>query len=281
MSDVEDSFNSTGATEVAFETINTEGFPAFGVSVVGTTCGVYGRNLTMAGDPDHDRRTAPANTGVFGRGDSHGVYGVTSGVSDQDTPDFTQETGPGAGIPVVGVNNGIGPAILGDCGLIGVDFPKSEALQDVVELSSGVAGVAVSGPGLLGVSLSGDPRADAFVDEVVPGREFTDGTNVRDPGVMGIGVRSPGVRGASQFDRGAVFESAFASDQIVAQIRLLPARRSNTPPGADPVAPDNVGEAGDLLALTYVDANLRQRAGLFFCIEGVSTLGTALWLRIV
>lgn len=73
-----DSFNATGGTVVTFETTSVpQALQQFGVSVVGTTCGVYGQGT--AGH-QKDRRTAPTGTGVFGSGDRQGVYGDSGGM---------------------------------------------------------------------------------------------------------------------------------------------------------------------------------------------------------
>jgi hypothetical protein len=278
MADVEDSFNSTGATVVAFETINSEGFPSFGVSVTATTCGVYGRTMSMAGDPGHDQRSAPSSTGVLGRGDGHGVYGVTSLVSDEDTPDFTQKASTVKGIGVVGVNAGDSPAMLGTNGLVGVDFTNSTALTDVVNEDMGVAGVSVSGPGVLGLSLDGNPLANPDVTDVLEIGDVGDGTTVAGAGVLGVSTTGPGVRGFSQSSRGGIFQSG-AGDELLPQVRLIPNGRFDAPPGSD-VVPPPTGASGDLLAMTYVDGNQRTRAALFFCIGGNSDLGAAVWVRL-
>jgi hypothetical protein len=82
---VEDSsFNSSGDTTVAFQTINSKGVPQIGVSANATDFGVYGEAVAAHGGPP----TTPAKTGVLGRGDKHGVYGVSGKIKDADTPDF-------------------------------------------------------------------------------------------------------------------------------------------------------------------------------------------------
>ncbi|HWE62026.1 MAG TPA: hypothetical protein VHB98_09965 [Chloroflexota bacterium] len=276
MADVEDSFNTTGPTVVAFETLNTAGIPAFGVSAAGSTCGVYGQGASVA----HDRRTSPSLTGVLGRGDFHGVYGITSQVSDADTPDFGADPAP-PGIGVVGVNDGASPAVLGNNGIVGAALASSTAMTDLTLQQIGIAGVNLSGPGIVGISFSGDATADLNVHDTLLGREFHDGTNAADAGVEGLSARGPGIRGVSRHDRGGVFQSATAGDGIVAQLRLFPAGPALLVPGEAPQPPADAGEAGDLLALTYIDGNRRTRASLWFCIEGVSTYGTAVWQRVV
>src|SRR6516225_5782908 len=90
MSEGSDSFNATGPTLVAFETTSADVpvLQQFGVSVVGTNCGVYGQGTD--GD-QKDRHRAPAATGVFGRGDTHGVYGISGSVDDEVPSRFVLE----------------------------------------------------------------------------------------------------------------------------------------------------------------------------------------------
>jgi hypothetical protein len=267
------SFNSSGDTVVAFKTINTKGRPEFGVSVDADVCGVYGQGGTP---PPHDPTASPVGTGVLGRGDFHGVYGVSARINDVDTPGFVPTP---AGIGVVGVNNGDSPAILADNGILKSD--RTVAIEDLTQQQMGVAAVTRSGPGVFGLSLSNDLSEDPHVHDTVLGNEFHDNTNVQDAGVAGLSLRGPGVRGVSWHDRGGVFESAQGGGAIVAQLRLFPTQPAIMVPGAPPQPDGDTGEAGDLLALNYIDANRRTRASLWFCVEGVSTFGTAVWVRLV
>jgi hypothetical protein len=69
------SFNASGPTVVAFETITGAEDRAFGVSVVANVCGVFGQGAASPASPQ-DNRTSPTGTGVLGIGELHGVYGV-------------------------------------------------------------------------------------------------------------------------------------------------------------------------------------------------------------
>lgn len=269
------SFNSSGDAVVAFQTINSKGRPAFGVSADASQCGVYGEGV----DVPHDPTAAPSLTGVLGRGDFHGVYGISSQISDDDTPDFGGSGVPGIG--VIGVTAGDTPAILGNNGIVGEDFADSTAMTDLTLQQIGIAGVNRVGPGVFGLSLSDDLAHDPNIGLAIQGGEFGDRTNVRDAGVEGLSLRGPGVRGVSRYDRGGVFQSATPDNGIVAQLRLFPVTPNFMVPGADPEPPSDMGEAGDLLALTYIDGNQRTRASLWFCIEGVSTYGSTVWVRLI
>jgi hypothetical protein len=276
------SFNSSGDTVVSFATINSKGRPAFGVSADADTCGVYGQGGPTP-PPHSPTPPRPGGTGVLGRGEFHGVYGVSAAIDDADTPEFGSGAGPG--IAVVGVNKGESPAILADNGILSSD--SSRAMDDLPLEQMGVAGITRRGPGVFGVSLgdgpSDDLRTDPQLDATVKGTEFTDVTqpNVPHAGVMGLSMHGPGVRGVSRFDRGGVFESAQEGDSVVAQLRLFPTQSGVLE--LEPRPPRDAGEAGDLLALSYVDGNLRIRASLWFCAEGVSTSPdrTADWRQIV
>jgi hypothetical protein len=271
----DDSFNSTGETVVAFETINTRGTPDFGVSVIGATCGVYGQGTVAF----RDRRIAPSGTGVFGRGEAQGVYGVTEGVTEGGTPNFRDS--PSQGIGVVGVNQWNSPAVLGDNGILGTDFDASQAMGAVLQTRTGVAGITRSGPGMLGVSMSDDVAANPEILSSLQGTEVKDRTNVADAGAAGLSIHGPGVRGISWDNRGGVFESGRDGTSITAQVRLFPATPSTLQTEDTVQPPADRGEAGDLLALQFVDGNRRIRASLWFCIEGVSTMGSAVWVRVV
>jgi len=190
------------------------------------------------------------------------MYGISATIDDADTPDPVTDSAHV--IAVVGVSNGENPAILADNGILSSD--SSEAMVELPLQQMGVAGITRRGPGVFGVSLGDGPGDDLIEDPhlgaTVQGAEFTDVTqpNVPHTGVMGLSVHGPGVRGVSRFDRGGVFESAQEGDSVVAQLRLFPTQSGVLQ--QEPVAPRDAGEAGDLLALSYVDGNLRIRASL-------------------
>jgi len=179
MSTGDTSFNATGPTSVGFETSSTD-IPvnaAFGVSVVASKCGVYGQGTIH---DQLDRRKSPLGTGVMGRGEMHGVYGITSDVTVDATPDFnspdvTSRTSPTPPEPmgVVGVNGRTrfaqdAPAIYGDNNIltsdtIGTDNLSSAVKKTVtegIEVAVGVEGMSYHGYGILGVSLNLSPGKD-------------------------------------------------------------------------------------------------------------------------
>ena len=108
--------------------------------------------------------------------------------------------------------------------------------------------------------------------------------NISQPGVLGISASGPGVRGVGVDERGGVFESRVFDVHPLAQVRLVPTKLPDQvfPIGQDPVPPTDEGETGDLLALTYRNANNELRAALFFCTGGVHTesSGSAVWARL-
>jgi hypothetical protein len=78
---------------------------------------VYGQGTARA---ELDTRSAPTGIGVYGRGDLHGVYGVSTTLRDIEIPTLALTT-PGhpsvEPIGVVGVNAALSdnaPAIFGD-----------------------------------------------------------------------------------------------------------------------------------------------------------------------
>ena len=135
--------------------------------------------MCIGGDPAHDTRTTPTNTGVFGRSYSHGVYGITNSINDADTPDFTKvSTSPGStfafrGAGVVGVSNSTGPAVLADNGIIGVNVGLSVPLRQMCNGGKGigVASISTWGPAMFGLCCgsvaSPDPLADPDVDRII------------------------------------------------------------------------------------------------------------------
>src|SRR6516225_5881679 len=104
MASEDGSFNASGPTGVAFETITGPEDRAFGVSVKGNVCGVFGQG-TLA---SQDGRTSPKDTGVLGLGDFHGVYGVGGRPAvdiGKDAPDFSGFSPVGIG--VIGVTQSV------------------------------------------------------------------------------------------------------------------------------------------------------------------------------
>jgi hypothetical protein len=307
-----DSFNATGPTIVGFETTSADVpvLQAFGTSVVGTTCGVYGQ--ATAG-PQKDRRNAPPGTGVLGSGDTQGVLGVGFPVTSDNTPDFSS-LGPFGSFGVAGVSAGDGfpgsdaPAVFGDNSILSDELANfshvQAAVQEGVRLPAGVEGISWAGFGVCGFSLNRNADKSAATDLSLG--EFSlatnvisnivdaidDGFPVGDPfvtntappsGVLGLSVHGAGVRGGSAFDRGGIFEAATADARVVAQIRLVPQRVQL---GHDPLLPHSPllprdGQTGDLLAVVPPDANQRFfSAQLWFCERGRTGSEAAQWRRI-
>jgi hypothetical protein len=305
MAETDNSFNATGPTVVAFETTSLP-TPSqeIGASVTGTRGGVYGQSMTPA--DDRDRRVMPPGTGVYGRGLSHGVYGISGGVDDHlalapdteidDAPDFGSS--PAVPIGVVGVSDA-GPGVFGDSGILRADLmaadPGIPSLQDnsivffnevdtAHRSDAGVVGVSRAGVGVLGVSFTGATKRVAGQDP--PSAGVTDALNgLREPpGVLGLSVRGEGVHGASTRDRGGVFASARESQlnpgagPPVAQIQLVPLslplgeQRLPVPaPGWRPVDLPRDGRGGDLLVVRVLDPFSPDRnpsCSLWFCSRG-------------
>jgi hypothetical protein len=301
MASEDSSFNASGPTIVAFETITGPADRSFGVSVSGSVCGVYGQGTE--GDNQNDQIT-PQGTGVLGVGDTHGVYGATGFVDiATEAPDF----GAGPGMGVIGINQtadlGQGtPAILGLNDVLKADFDagySGAAVSDASKKPVAVEGLSRTGHGVCGLTLNltvdrtedlpNNPNVNEVLDGnlgVDPSTQLPDRT---DPaGVIGIAMTGPGLRGVSLTDRGAIFQSATIAaanedDPLaqqsppVGQIRLVPhtVALGNVSPGATPALPKH-GKMGDLLALASPDGNFQTRANLYFCF-GYDSNGSAFW----
>ncbi len=103
----------------------------------------------------------PSSTGVYGKGDFHGVYGASGTIPAGSTPDLsvlgpTQQT-----VAVVGANNDSvaahAPAILGINGILAQDLQKLQFKNDMhdllVQVPAGVEGVSRNGNGVVGSAL--------------------------------------------------------------------------------------------------------------------------------
>jgi hypothetical protein len=298
----EKDFGATGPTNVAFETLSTN-IPVdqeFGVSVVGSRCGVYGQATTHG---QKDRQGAPSGTGVFGRGESFGVYGISYNIPEDNTPKpfLSSSSGePNVSIGVVGVSDrGLSdaPAVFGDNFVLEKDIrgPVRSVFDEAVNLPVGVEGVSWHGHGVFGISLNLSlAKSSPPVDARLGGVKQTAGGNITDPigpslntttspaGVLGLSIQGAGVRGVSRSDRGGIFQSATArsaDDQpVVAQVRLVPHGVDLLPGEVDPPLPKD-GHTGDLLAIVYSDPNGR-RANLWFCEVGGNSTSPARWRKV-
>jgi hypothetical protein len=289
----EQSFSATGPTVVAFETLSTSTpvDQSFGASVVGSVCGVYGQGIGEH-DAQRERTKAPTGTGVFGRGISHGVYGITWAVSEEDTPTFDYGyPGTSVGVGVVGVSGGTyvrddAPAVFGDNYVLGRQTGRiSSIIDQAIHLPVGVEGMSWHGFGVCGISLNFDPekpRGPKIDWDVAGVKAIAGDSSTKPAGVLGLGNEGAGVRGVSRSDRGGIFQSAMArqpEEPLVAQIRLDPPQ-VDLPPGAThPALPRN-GQPGDLLAVSYLDPNFHVNTDLWFCARGETRLGPAVWNKV-
>jgi hypothetical protein len=297
------SFSATGPTPVAFETTSTKTpvEQAFGVSVVGARCGVYGQGAEHG---QKDRKVAPGGTGVFGRGESHGVYGISYMIPEDETPGefFAKSLDSGSvSIGVIGVSdsgnrsNSDAPAVFGDNFVLEKDMrePVLSIITEAVNLPVGVEGVSWHGHGVFGISLNFFPKKPLGpVDtSLVGGVEATASGYIDDPitatinrqtsaaGVLGLSIQGAGVRGVSRSDRGGIFQSATAPDQpVVAQVRLVPHRVDLPPRAINPPLPRH-GQTGDLLSIVCPDPN-GERAQLWFCKRGETSTSPAMWGKV-
>src|ERR1035438_337768 len=79
MAEYDSSFNAQGSTVVAFECTD-HGPRGFGAGVNGSQCGVHGEGMAH---PKGSRAVTVQGTGVHGRGDLHGVYGIDGSRSEE------------------------------------------------------------------------------------------------------------------------------------------------------------------------------------------------------
>jgi hypothetical protein len=221
--------------------------PFGGIGVAGACdagCGVAG--IAIAESSSSTVLDLPPNsTGVYGKGDFHGVYGASGTIPAGSTPDLsvlgpTQQT-----VAVVGANNdsvGVAahaPAILGINGILAQDLQRLQFKNDMhdllVQVPAGVEGVSRNGNGVVGISFDPvPPGADlptglalaAQFNEPKPNNPLQDPLrplgsedplrplgsikpepDINSAGVAGLSMTGPGVRGISETDRGGLFQS--------------------------------------------------------------------------
>jgi hypothetical protein len=283
--------------------------PFRGIGVTGACdegCGVAGiaTKTTAADLPPAD--LPPGSTGVYGRGDFYGVYGVSGTIPLGSPPDLsllvdsthpTQQ--PVAVLGAMG-DNDQAPAILGLNGILAEDLTKpnfKQAARDLANQAVGVEGVSRDGNGVIGISFDlNRPSTDLPIDPRVA-HQFNDALHdpldlklepvIQSVGVAGLSMTGPGVRGISEFDRGGLFQSGTALDMKsftvapVAQIRLVPLRK-DVPALTGQVPLPRNGQVGDLLALVVPDANDRfVSCDLWFCVATRDrTSGVAQWGKV-
>lgn len=238
MASYDSSFNANAPTVVAFECV-TLGPRAFGAGVNGNQppwCGVHGEGMQ---NPQGSRAVDVQRTGVHGRGDFHGVYGIDGSIAAAQAPNLGQDLPPSppvtpAPIGVVGVTNHQSPAILGDNQLLQADISGMPVnpggrtnMDDARALGVGVEGVSKAGHGIFGLAFTGDLRTSLEIPLFLNGTIPSEPGSVTTSGVAGLSVKGPGILGISHEDRGGLFISGTSSYSSPTQ---------GPPPGAGPVA---------------------------------------------
>lgn len=258
----------------------------------------------------------PNSTGVYGKGDFHGVYGASGTIPAGGTPDLsvlgpTQQT-----VAVVGANNDSvtahAPAILGINGILAQDLQKVQFKHDMQDLlfqvPAGVEGVSRNGNGVVGVSFDPVPPGSDLPSGLALAAQFNEpkkpNNAIQDPlrplhttkfeplinsaGVAGLSMTGQGVRAISETDRGGLFQSGTRLDVTslntapVAQIRLVPFRQEAVSPGETPLPRKAL--VGDLLALATPNPQTDGRGAftfdLWLCVASGDLGSPAHWKKI-
>jgi hypothetical protein len=279
MAEEDTSFTAIGPTVVAFEAgpFSEGDWPAIGVGVFGSTCGVHGVGgsvlITALGSQDDITRTpAPPGVGVNGLGESEDVRGKgptgIHGVGDAigvfgEGPLGVSGLGVAAGAFEAPGVSGIGsPGVRGPSGAVG-------------------AGVGVEGRGGIGVDGDGADTGVLGKGQVA--------------GVRGNSSDGCGVIGASGSNRAGLFQTQLRhrppqmadhvtrANEVAPQICLLAPQLDTTK--VEDVLP-RAGIAGDLLAVIPLGSRLHRQglpAQLWFCVRTGSNepgLAGATWAPI-
>jgi hypothetical protein len=279
MADEDSSYNAIGPTVVAFETgpFSVSDWPAIGVGVFGSTCGVHGVGgaalITALGSQDDiTRNPAPAGVGVNGLGESEGVRGKgPTGI--HGLGDAVGVFGEGA----VGVQGlGVAGAALEAPGVSGIGFPGVRGSSAAVG-----AGIGVEGRG--GIGIDGDGA-----DTGVLGKGHV-------AGVRGTSTDGCGIIGASGSNRAGLFQTELRhrppqiadhrtrGNEVAPQICLLASQLDTAK--VEDVLP-RAGIAGDLLAVIPMGSRFDRQglpAQLWFCVRTGSNdagQGGATWAPI-
>lgn len=294
MASYDSSFNAQGPTVVAFECI-TPATRAFGAGVNGTQVGVHGEGMAS---PLGSRAVNVQGTGVHGRGDFHGVYGIDGSISQAQEPNLGNDLpiSPPAHAPigVVGVTQGKSPAVLGDNHILQDEIAAMDKhkvggltnLDNARALDVGVEGVSKDGHGVFGLAFTGDLTAELQIPSFLGGGLPAEPGTVTTSGVAGMGVKGPGLLGVSHEDRGGFFISGTSAYGVpgtpqpegppVAQIRLYPHYMAATQTPVSPGTPLNTV----IPSITTSPANLPKngrQGDLLFTGTGQGTNCT-LWL---
>jgi hypothetical protein len=283
MSSQDTSFNASGQTVVAFETINN-GPRAFGAGVNGSRCGVHGEGMAS---PQGSRSVTVSAVGVHGRGDFYGVYGIAGTIPSGNAPELGSE--PFAPIGVIGVSDpqNSAPAVLGDNGVLKDTMTQTgveQAMSTIAKTAVGVIGVSGSNGGVAGVAGIDQPKGQAALN-FVNGNLASNGLAGFNSAITAVAAGpSPGVYGISVGGgRGGIFQSFIPNSQfpqVAAQIQLVP-----TP--ATPITGTRLpnllkfGQAGDLTAVVVTLSNAQTTNSLWFCVQSfVSDQNPAKWAEI-
>jgi hypothetical protein len=253
---------------------------SIGVGGAATGWGVAGVSTTDPVDVLNDNNSAdfspyPSNVGVFGAGDSFGVYGQ-SRISEGQAATSLPAAGP---VGVYGVGDVSG--VQGDS-----DFTDPAR----IDVGTGVTGTSVQGAGVVGRGLgSADPTAPiqpyvgvCGVSQTSPSTPYPVQPELIGTGVLGMGDVRGGVFGMTPAPAAQTF----------ANVRLEPVRLpersdqkpvSYTPSTEVPVLPRN-GAPGDIVAVQTTQPDGEPSVELWVCITPLKALSDAIepavWARI-
>jgi hypothetical protein len=293
MAEYDSSFNAQGSTVVAFECTD-HGPRGFGAGVNGSQCGVHGEGMAH---PKGSRAVTVQGTGVHGRGDLHGVYGIDGSIRADQEPNLGNPlppfpSGTTAPVGVVGVTQGHSPAILGDNNILQAEietFPTNAGgrtnMDDARWLDVGVEGVSKSGHGIAGLAFTGDLTTPLNIPVFLGGTIPFELGSITTSGVAGLSVKGPGLLGVSNADRGGLFISATSAYPAVgsqeregppvAQIRLFPHAM-----GVTQVPTTGTPLESIIPSIVTAPSNLSKngRVGDLLVTQDPATLVVALWL---
>jgi hypothetical protein len=292
MASEDSSFNASGPTVVAFETINA-GPRAFGVGVQGSQCGVHGEGMASS---QGSRAVSISAVGVHGRGDFYGVYGVAGTIKSGDAPDLASSPSHPIGVMGVSDEGAVGaPAVLGDNGVLKPTMSANSILEDdmftIAGASVGVAGVSAAGGGVVGVAGIATPSGHEALSHA-SSNSSSNGLLGFNGGVTAVGAGpGPGLYAVASGGRAGIFESLRSTAHrgfAAAQVQLVPLSvdgfqgRDFTPAKTPLVSLPRLAQLGDLISVVTTPAiGAAPVASLWFCIQaGSDTQHPAQWAEI-